>query len=123
MRRSLVVLTFALFAAACGDNKNTPPNVDAGGGGPGVDAGPDPSAAVEMMCETLPVSTNTCDVTPGSTTTLIKGNVLTPTMIYKGGQVAVDATGQISCVGCNCATGGETTLSCPDAVISPGLIN
>ncbi|MBC7975243.1 MAG: lamin tail domain-containing protein [Myxococcales bacterium] len=118
MRRSLVVVTFALFAAACGDNDNN-------NNGPVVDAGSDAGAggAVEMVCATLPASTNTCDVTSGGTTTLIKGNVLTSTVIYKGGQVAIDPAGKISCVGCNCATGGETTLSCPDAVISPGLIN
>ena len=33
-----------------------------------------------------------------------------------GGQVAVDATGQITCVGCNCAAGGETVITCPDGV-------
>jgi large repetitive protein len=123
MRRSLVVLTFALFAAACGDNNGHPANND-GGVDPVVDAGPGgPVVAVEMMCAALPASTGTCDVTAGSKATLIKGNVLTSSVIYKGGQVLVDTTGKIACVGCNCGTGGETTLSCPDAVISPGLIN
>jgi hypothetical protein len=71
----------------------------------------------------LAPSPNTCDVTAGGATMLLKGTVLTPTKVYKGGQVAVDATGKISCVGCDCAVGGETTITCPDAAISPGLIN
>jgi len=90
--------------------------------GPPTDVTPPP--AVEVMCEALPASPNTCDVTAGTAmATLIKGTVLTPSKIYKGGQVAIDITGQISCVGCDCAVGGETVITCPDAVISPGLIN
>ena len=76
------------------------------------------------MCETLPpISSGTCEVTPGGSNVVLKGTVLTPTTIYRGGQVTVDAIGQIACVGCNCATGGETVVSCPDGAISPGLIN
>ncbi len=120
MRRSLLVVTIALFAAACGDNSKPP----AGPGGPGDQDKPHGSPpAVEMTCETLPPSESTCTVTKGSTTTLFKGNVLTSTTLYKGGQVAVDPTGKIACVGCNCATTGETTIVCPGASISPGLIN
>lgn len=76
-----------------------------------------------VICEVLAPSANTCDVTAGNSTTLIRGNVLTPGAVYKGGQVVVDETGQIACAGCNCAVGGETTITCPDAAISPGLIN
>ena len=35
--------------------------------------------------------------------------------MFRGGQVAVDATGQITCVGCDCAQGGETVITCPNA--------
>jgi imidazolonepropionase-like amidohydrolase len=82
-----------------------------------------PPAAV--VCEVLPATTsgNTCDITAGGTTMLIKGNVLTPDTVYTGGQVAVDDTGHITCVGCDCAAGGETVVTCPDGVVSPGLIN
>jgi imidazolonepropionase-like amidohydrolase len=78
-----------------------------------------------VLCETLPATTSggTCDVTAGGTSTLIKGNVLTPETVYTGGQVAVDDTGHITCVGCNCAAAGQTTIVCPDGVVSPGLIN
>jgi large repetitive protein len=114
MRLCSIVVTFAvaIAAAACGDNHKGP-----------SDAGADAVGPVEVTCATLPPSANTCDVTAGGATTLLKGTVLTPDTVYKGGQVAVDATGHIACVGCNCATGGETTISCPDAAISPGLIN
>jgi hypothetical protein len=112
MRPCLLVVTLAAVVAACGDNHKGPP-----------DAGVDVAGPVEITCGTLAPSANTCDVTAGNATTLIKGTVLTPSTVYKGGQVAVDSTGHIACVGCNCATGGETTISCPDAAISPGLIN
>jgi hypothetical protein len=111
MRRCLLVVTLTVVAvAACGDNTKKPP----------VDEGPGP---VEISCRVLPPSQNTCDVTAGNATMLLQGTVLTPTTVYKGGEVAVDATGRISCVGCNCGTGGETIITCPDAAISPGLIN
>src|SRR5215475_13958353 len=92
-----------VFGAACGDNRtpgNAPPDTG-------------PQGPVEKTCEVLAPTTSTCSITAGSATILLKGNVLTPTTLYKGGQVAIDATGQIACVGCNCATGGETTLTCP----------
>ena len=53
---------------------------------------------------------------------MFKGVVLTPSTVYRGGQVLVEGE-QITCVGCDCATGGETVVSCPDGAISPGLIN
>jgi len=116
MRTRLSVLILIASIAACGDNKSS--------GGPG-DAGvvPDAPPPAEVICETLAPTTNTCDVTTGSASMLIKGTVLTPDTVYHGGQVAVDTTGHISCVGCNCAQGGETTITCGDAAISPGLIN
>jgi hypothetical protein len=116
-RHALVVLLLGLGLLACsddgGDHQTVP---DAG-----ADGGTGPS---ETFCEELPTSTTaTCDVTPGGATQLIKGNILTPETIFHGGQVAIDASGQITCVGCDCAQGGETVLSCAGASVSPGLIN
>src|SRR5512135_155572 len=114
----IAVLAFAIGCS--GDHKK--PTADAG-----VDSPPDamgPTGPMDVQCETLTPSANgTCDIVAGSTTTVIKGTVLTPTAVYHGGQVAIDATGLITCVGCNCAQGGETTLTCGDGTISPGLIN
>jgi len=119
-RVSAAVLSlFVLAFAACGDDDPAKP--DAGGD---PDAMPDGMGQVEVTCEALPaVTTGTCSITPGGTSKLIKGEVLTPTKIFHGGQVAVDAQGSITCVGCDCADGGETVISCPDGAISPGLIN
>src|SRR5438874_13469678 len=112
------LLLAVIFVAACGGGNNNPS--DSGGG----DAPPDGPPQTEVVCEALqPLPSGVCAVTGNGTSTLLKGTVLTPTTVYKGGQVAFDSTGQISCVGCNCAQGGETTITCPDGAISPGLIN
>jgi hypothetical protein len=103
--------------SGCGDNMHLP---DAGL----PDAPPDGPPAGETLCEALPpIASGTCEVTGTGTGKLLKGNVLTPTMVYRGGQVAVDAAGMITCVGCNCATADQAVITCPDAAISPGLIN
>ncbi|HET9620828.1 MAG TPA: lamin tail domain-containing protein [Kofleriaceae bacterium] len=125
-------MTLALAAvAACGDNAKNPGGPPDAGGHPPPDTGGNPppppptdTPPVTMACATLPPSTSTCDVTAGTSgAILLKGNVLTPGTVYTGGQVLVDTSGQIACVGCDCALGGETVVSCPDASISPGLIN
>ncbi len=119
-RLAVVLALVALFiaSAACGGGNNNK-NPDAGV----ADAAPDAPPA-EVTCETLaPISSGTCAVTAGNASQLIKGTVLTPATIFHGGQVLVDATGKISCTGCNCAAGGETTIVCPDGTVSPGLIN
>ena len=77
----------------------------------------------EEVCRTLPAVTGTCEVAAGDGRKLLRGNILTPGKVFRGGEVAVDASGQITCVGCDCAAGGETVVTCPDGAISPGLIN
>jgi imidazolonepropionase-like amidohydrolase len=52
---------------------------------------------------------------------LIRGDVLAPDAVYRGGSVRIEA-GAITCVGCECDA-ADATLTCADAVISPGLIN
>jgi large repetitive protein len=122
--------TFALFAwltlmalaplSGCSGCKNNPTDPDA----VVTDAKLDATTVSEVVCEEMSIlPAGVCQVTPGDGRKLLKGNVLAPATLFKGGQVAVDATGVISCVGCNCAQGGETVISCPTGVISPGLIN
>ncbi len=102
--------------AACGDDAPAQPDAP--------DVPPDAPPFEEVTCpQRPPVVTGTCQVTPGGTAKLIMGEVLTPTKLFHGGQVAVDAQGSITCVGCECEQGGETIINCPDASISPGLIN
>jgi len=117
MRRSGFIIAILIVFAACGDDKKR--------NGDNPDAMPDgPPGPDETVCEQLPpATTGTCDVTAGDANKLMKGIVLTPTKVFRGGQVRVDGTGQITCVGCDCAQGGETTIVCPDGAISPGLIN
>jgi hypothetical protein len=71
------------------------------------------------------LASGTCQVTAGSSALLITGDVLTPGEVFRGGQVAVNAMGQITCVGCDCAAmaTGATQIVCPDGVVSPGLID
>jgi cytosine/adenosine deaminase-related metal-dependent hydrolase len=55
---------------------------------------------------------------------LLTGSVLVPGKVLRGGQVAVDGSGVIQCVGCDCSQAATATqVSCPKGVISPGLIN
>ena len=80
-----------------------------------------------VVCDTLdPLpSGEVCEVTAGDSSKLIIGTVLTPGTVYEGGQVLVDGAGNISCVGCDCqaSAGGATVITCPQGVVSPGLIN
>lgn len=70
---------------------------------------------------------DTCAVTAGDGARLITGVVLTDGVTYVGGQVLVDNTGAITCAACDCTTTPQastaTQLVCPQAIVSPGLIN
>ena len=124
MRLGLVVLALVVSVSGsgcsgCGDN--IPDNPDAA-----PDAPPDapPGGPTEVLCEMLPpIASGTCEIAGTGAGKLLKGNILTPTTMYRGGQVAVDAAGLISCVGCSCGAADQTVITCPDAAISPGLIN
>lgn len=101
-----------------GDTGNT--------GGDGGDGDEDPLEIVE--CDTLSATTDRCEVTSAGTAgTLLQGDVLGPETVFRGGQVLIDDAGQIACVGCDCdmeaAAATATVVTCPDTVISPGLIN
>jgi cysteine-rich repeat protein len=102
----------------CDDGNNT--------SGDGCEANCTKPAPMVVTCESLaPLPSGTCEVTPGDATKLLVGDVLVPGTVYVGGQVLVDAQGVISCVGCDCDTmaPAATVVSCPQGVISPGLIN
>ncbi|HMU39898.1 MAG TPA: amidohydrolase family protein [Pseudomonadota bacterium] len=83
-------------------------------------------------CSALPTPSDgqRCTVTGpanGSKAVLLAGTLLLPNSVSQNGQVLVDGTGKIACVGCDCSTHTEAAdaakISCPDGVISPGLIN
>jgi len=91
--------------------------------------GPD---VVEPPLEACPVAlpavsgSDLCDVTGSGNSLLIRGNVILPEGILEGGSVLV-VDGYIRCTGCDCAddpaAAGATVVTCPDGVVSPGLIN
>ncbi len=78
-----------------------------------------------VECGELPAApegTCTAEGTAGGSL-LIRGDVLAPETVYRGGAIRIE-NGQITCVGCDCAAeAADATLTCADAVISPGLIN
>jgi len=91
-----------------------------------IPAGMEPGAECDVVCATLPpLPSGTCAVTGGGSDTLLVGTVLGSPEVYIGGQVLVDASGTITCVGCGCAAGAPsaTVITCPTGVIAPGLIN
>ncbi|MEL6544559.1 MAG: thrombospondin type 3 repeat-containing protein [Myxococcota bacterium] len=77
------------------------------------------------VCDPLPsVSSGRCEVSLGTSgKILIRGDVLSAGEIFESGTVLVDANGVIECVGCDCPTEEATVVTCPGAVISPGLID
>lgn len=82
-------------------------------------------------CEGEPIEPpdqDTCIVTqPGNSGMLLRGTVLAPDEVFNNGQVLVNPSGIITCVGCDCDQdpGAENAahVACADGVISPGLIN
>jgi cysteine-rich repeat protein len=82
------------------------------------------------QCAALPAVSSgaTCEVTrAGNGARLFQGVVLKDTGVLHGGQVLVDAQGLIQCAECDCSgapgAAEATVISCPQGVISPGLIN
>jgi cytosine/adenosine deaminase-related metal-dependent hydrolase len=94
---------------------------------PDVDGGTD-EVEVELCASDIePVSGAICAARGGDgPAVLIRGDVLGADRVYAGGEVLY-AGDQIICAGCDCSGAAEHAgalrVECPDAVISPGLIN
>ena len=86
------------------------------------------SGTIETVkCETLSISASTtCEKKGTGTTIVLKGDVLALDKIYEGGMVVVQ-NGKIQFAGCSADNtidvSSATVITCPDSVISPGLIN
>ncbi|MCI5221716.1 MAG: hypothetical protein D3924_03315 [Candidatus Electrothrix sp. AR4] len=85
---------------------------------------------VVTMCGAPPrtVGNSTCKVSKGTNDyTLLQGNILKPFEELTGGEVLINPEGVIICADCSCAASdgyeNATRISCPQGVISPGLIN
>jgi cysteine-rich repeat protein len=120
--------------ATCGDGKVDPGEQCDDGNmvdGDGCENDCTKTPAMEVVCQTLPAGP--CVVTAGDGGRILVGTVLTPTTIYRGGEVVVDDTGTIVGVGCKsdcdadpgckAAAMTATAVTCPSGVISPALIN
>lgn len=87
----------------------------------------DPTRDCARTCAVLPpLGTGTCEVIPGTSgQTLLVGQVLGFEERLVGGEVLIEASGLIACVGCGCAAVDPqaTVVRCPTGTISPGLIN
>jgi len=94
-----------------------------------TDAGDDDPLTPEIIVcsELAPRDGDLCELSAGGENTVLRGTILTPDSIYVGGDVVVGTDGKIACVGCDCASApaaiGATVVTCPQGVISPGLIN
>lgn len=95
-------------------------------GSPSVCTLAPPAGVTVTECRTLAaLPAGTCQVVAGGAWLLVEGTLLLPGQVLRGGQVAVNAAGLITCVGCDCTAqaAGATRVSCPRGVVSPGLIN
>lgn len=74
-----------------------------------------------------PPPSGLCAVTAGDAGRLIVGQVLTADDVLVNGQVLVGADGRIACAACDCSStpgfSTATRLVCPQAAVSPGLID
>ena len=125
---ALVLVCLSSLSIACGNRGYGP-----GGGHDDPDAGPgdDPDGATTevVVCpDPVPSSpSGTCDIQSGAgSAVLLRGTVLGQGTVYENGSVLYEGT-SILCTGCDCgseaAASDATTISCPDSVISPALIN
>ena len=119
----LPILSFLLIAS-CGGHGGSSSSSPENDAGIPADAGADAEdAAPDAMPPTVP-----CTVAhQGSGGVVVQGTVLTGAGAPLTGEIFIDGTGKIACVAASCAaTAGyatATAITCPDAVISPGLIN
>lgn len=85
-----------------------------------------PDGVTLRSCPPLPPATSgVCDAVAGTGGVIaLRGDVLGDTEVWADGTVLIDDRGDITCVGCACEIPGDATvITCPDGVISPGLIN
>ena len=88
------------------------------------------NAEIKQVCAKQPAPTDNgeaCQFTAGDANLLVHADIITPDGILQGGQVLVNSEGKIVCSECDCSNVSESqaagVLSCPGAVVSPGLIN
>lgn len=97
-----------------------------------VDPPPPPPEVVQHQVEicpaALPATDGICDAEAGvGAGTVVRGTILGRSTSWVGGSVVFDEDGWITCVGCDCDADplavDATVITCPEAVVSPGLVN
>ncbi len=116
------MLTFVLVLAGCKGSEGS-----ADGPSSGDESGSDSGTDDATICDGAPelgTSTDACTVeSMGAAGTLLRGTVLGPDGVLRGGEVLIGTNGAIACVDCDCDATGATVIDCGSAVISPALIN
>jgi hypothetical protein len=121
IRVSILGCVLTLLVSGCSADKTTVPTDDLP---PSTDT-PSPSDQWVDCKQTLePPVDGACSITTGSEVLRIRGNVVTPDGVLAGGE-AVILNGLIACVACDCSAdyADATVLTCPDVLVTPGLIN
>ena len=116
-RRLLSLVSLLVASTACQPPESNDDEVGDGDG--------DGDGDVEIVeCGALPPAGADVCTAEGQAggSLLIRGDVLAPDAVYRGGAVRIEGSA-ITCVGCDCDAAADATLTCTDAVISPGLIN
>jgi len=127
---TMTLLTCAVALGACNDDGDAgdqelgdETSGDGDGDGGDGDGDHQQPAVVDCMANLqAPAAGSVCTATGQAGGSLaIRGDVLAPETVFLGGTVVVE-DGLITCAGCDCGP-AEATLTCADAVITPGLIN
>lgn len=108
----------------------TPPGDTLVPDGTGDTAGPGDVVQPPESCDDpipTPTGGDLCAVTPGSTSALlVRADLVMPDGLLERGALLIE-DGLITCAGCDClarpAAASATVFACPEAVVSPGLIN
>ena len=81
------------------------------------------SNPTEEVCGELTITgSDACEMTGSGSKIVLRGKILTPDKVYVGGSVVINGN-KIESVGCINDIADATVITCPDAVVSPGLIN
>ncbi len=125
-RHSLALL-LALAATACLEPGAVTGEADGGTTVTTDGGGSNPTPVTDCGTDLPATPDGACSVTAGNANLLLRATLLAPEGELKNGQLLIDASGSIVCAACDCASNaaaaGATVVTCPDAVVSPGLIN
>ena len=129
MKVSALLVLLTLVACKSDSDSGTDTGIDTGSdtqSDTGTSVTPDDITVCEN--DLGEVESGVCDVSAGSNgALLLRGTLLVPDDILQNGELLIDAAGDIVCASCDCSAEADyanaTVVTCPDGVVSPGLIN